>query len=83
MELSRSRIIRYSPSHCCERIVTQETWYTISIESSSRHENDGHIRLTSLPFISGRSTSHSSRRTAKRESPTMTDNPRLHTRVMA
>ena len=42
-----------------------------------------YIRFTSLPFISGLSTSHSSRRTAKRESPTITDSPRLQTRVMA
>jgi hypothetical protein len=44
---------------------------------------DFYIRLTSFPFISGRSTSHSSRRTAKSESPTTMARPRLHTRVIA
>ena len=42
-----------------------------------------YIWRTSLPFISGRSTSHSSRRTAKRVSAKMSTRPRLQTRVMA
>ena len=44
---------------------------------------ESHICLTSLPFISGLSTSHSSLRTANSESERMTDSPKLQTRVIA
>lgn len=47
------------------------------------HGFDIYICLTTLPFISGLSTSHSSLNTANSESETITERPRLHTSVMA
>lgn len=42
-----------------------------------------HICLTSFPFISGLSTSHSSLKTANSESDRITERPKLQTKVMA
>jgi hypothetical protein len=42
-----------------------------------------HIRVTSFPCNSGRSTSNSSLNAAYMESPRIIERPKLHTRVMA
>jgi hypothetical protein len=81
------RVLKSRPEGIVQQRKSQFELFTIQ-PSKKSHKSvvnayDFYIRLTSFPFISGRSTSHSSRRTAKSESPTTMARPRLHTRVIA
>ena len=75
MALSRNRTTTFCRSGCKASEAVGRHSFVLAVSI--------YICLTSLSFISGLSTSHSSRRTAHKESPTITERPKLHTKVMA